>query len=526
MPLPQAAGDAILWFRPEQIRTVTWAGNPDEHVTTDPVSGRLCPRGSFTAWKAVERGRAMPWREADLAIVQELRSAVETEIAERTRDELAKLRFYDPLTGLPNRSLLQERLEDLERENIGAIALLFLDLDGFKAVNDTMGHAAGDMLLIEVAERLIGAAGPDTLTVRLGGDEFVVLCPGLDCQAVLAAGERIRQTIELPFEIAGRPCHISASIGIAAADQAAGLDLIRAADMAMYVAKQAGGNQAVLFDPSQLDRASQRFELEQDMRDALSTGDNFVLLYQPLFAIADGKKHLAGFEALVRWRHPRHGWMSPSTFIPLAERSGLILPLGDWVLATALREGRALRRANPGADLIINVNVSVLQLPRPGFCGDVAGMLEAEGFPPTGLCLEITESMLTDAASAAVLAEIRALGVEIAIDDFGIGYSSLSYLRRLPVDKVKLDRSFLEDMEGDPRGIDFVSAVIALAHAAGKPVVFEGIETQAQLDIAFITGADIVQGFFFAPPLSANAAMDLVAQYRQLDVNASRLPEA
>jgi EAL domain-containing protein (putative c-di-GMP-specific phosphodiesterase class I) len=281
----------------------------------------------------------------------------------------------------------------------------------------------------------------------------------------------------------------------------------------------------VVFDPMLLDRASQRFELEQDMRDALSTGDNFVLLYQPLFGIADGQKKLAGFEALVRWRHPRHGWMSPGTFIPIAERSGLILPLGDWVLATALREGRALRRAYPDANLVINVNVSVLQIPRPGFCADVAGMLEAEGFPSAGLCLEITESMLTDAACAAVLTDIRALGVTIAIDDFGIGYSSLSYLRRLPVDKVKLDRSFLEDVEGDPRGVDFVTAVIALAHAAGKPVVFEGIETQEQLDIAFVTGADIVQGFFFAPPLSANAALELVTQHRQIDAKSIRTPK-
>jgi EAL domain-containing protein (putative c-di-GMP-specific phosphodiesterase class I) len=255
------------------------------------------------------------------------------------------------------------------------------------------------------------------------------------------------------------------------------------------------------------------------MREALSLGDQFVLLYQPLFAVTAGTKRLAGFEALIRWRHPRHGWISPAQFIPLAEKSGLILPLGDWVLATALRQGQLFRRAHPNADLVMNVNVSALQLPQSAYGLGIAGALDAEGYPPGALCLEIVESLLADGEAAKVLADIRKTGVQVAIDDFGVGYSSLSYLRRLPVDKVKIDRSFLLDIEGDQHGIGFISAVIALAHAAGKPVVFEGIETQAQFDIALATGADMVQGFFFAPPLSANAAEDLVAQYRQLEAS-------
>jgi EAL domain-containing protein (putative c-di-GMP-specific phosphodiesterase class I) len=287
----------------------------------------------------------------------------------------------------------------------------------------------------------------------------------------------------------------------------------------MYSAKQSGGNREVMFDSALFDVAIMQFEMEQDMRLALGAGDQFVLLYQPLFAVVSGSRRLAGFEALVRWRHPRVGWMSPALFIPLAEKSGLIFPLSEWVLATALRQGRAFHAASHGGDLVMNVNVSALQLPRPGFCDGVAGALEAEGFPPACLCLEVTESILSDDTAASVLKDIRKLGVKVAIDDFGVGYSSLSYLRRLPVDEVKLDRSFLEDVESDPRGEGFVAAVIALAHAAGKPVVFEGIETQAQFGIALSNGADMVQGFFFAPPLSANAAESMVEQHRLIESN-------
>ena len=483
----------------------------------DPVTGRLSPRASFAAWKQTVSTRCLPWTETDLALAQDLCSLIADVVAERTKADLARLRHYDALTGLPNRSLLEEWLTDAGQQTNANAALLFLDLDGFKAVNDTMGHAAGDVLLIEVARRLLTATTSGNSVARLGGDEFVVFCPDLDRNAASVQGERIRRTLEHPIEVAERLCHISSSIGIATSDQVALTDLVRAADMAMYAAKQAGGNQAVMFESSLFDRATKRFELEQDMREALSQGNSFALLYQPIFAITAGNRRLVGFEALLRWRHPRHGWMSPSLFIPMAEKSGLILPLGEWVLATALREGSMLRQTYPSANLIININISPLQLPKAGFCSGIAGALEAAGVPPTALCLEVTESMLTDAAAAAVLTDVRALGVKVAIDDFGIGYSSLSYLRRLPVDRVKLDRSFLEDIEGDPQGEGFVSAVVALAHAAGKSVISEGIETQAQFQIAQAAGSEMMQGFFFAPPLSTNAALALVDEHCQLD---------
>jgi diguanylate cyclase (GGDEF)-like protein len=388
--------------------------------------------------------------------------------------------------------------------------LLFLDLDRFKGVNDTMGHGAGDALLAEVAGRLLAAAGPENRVARLGGDEFVVLCCGLDQEAVAALGERIRQMIEAPFEISGQSCHVSASIGIAAAEHAGALDLVRAADMAMYVAKRSGGNRCVQFEPLLFDLAARQFELDHDLRDALASNDQLTMVYQPLFGIATGTRCLVGFEALVRWLRPHKGWMGPDLFIPMAEKSGLILPLGNWVLETALRQGQVFLQARPDLKLRLSVNVSALQLAQPNFCTGLADVLQAGGFPPATLCLEVTESMLTDAAVSHVLAEVRKLGVHVAIDDFGMGYSSLSYLWRLPADVVKLDRSFLCDADGEVRHEDFVGAVVTLAHTAGMSVVMEGIETQAHYDLALATGADMVQGFLFARPLAAKAAAELV----------------
>jgi diguanylate cyclase (GGDEF)-like protein len=508
LPLGRGADEAILWFRPEIARTVAWGGDPGKCSALNPGTGLPSPRTSFAAWKEIVKGHSAPWAPADLALARELRTAIAAEMAQRTRSELARLRHYDALTGLPNRSLLLERLAEVEREAGADAALLFLDLDRFKAVNDTMGHAAGDALLVEVAQRLLIAAGPENLAARLGGDEFVVLCKGLDRVALVKIAERIRQAIDTPFEIAGHLCHISASIGIAMADQLGG-DLVRAADMAMYAAKQCGGNREMVYDPTLHDRAARQFELDRDLREALSRDDQLVLFYQPLFSIASGTRKLVGFEALLRWRHPRLGWMAPDLFLPLAERSGLILPLGDWVLARALREGRVLQHSRLNGELRLAVNISASQLGQPNFCSELADVLQAEGFPPAALCLEVTESMLTDVAASFVLADVRRLGVHVAVDDFGVGFSSLSYLRRLPADIVKLDRSFLADVDAGTVG--FIHALIMLAHSAGMSVVVEGIETQAQLEIALAAGADVVQGFLFATPLSAKAAAELIA---------------
>lgn len=528
LSLAPNSDDAILWFRPELSQTIAWGGNPAERASSDPVTGRLSARTSFAAWQETVRGHSVPWTEADLALAGELQTAVAAAAAQRTSAALARLRHYDSLTGLPNRSLLENSMQDA-RPHTGAVAaVLFLDLDRFKAVNDTMGHAAGDALLVEVAKRLLAAAGAENMAARLGGDEFVVLCRGQRPEEVAELGERIRRSIEAPFSINGRECHISASIGIAVADQSGGLDLVQAADMAMYAAKQHGGNRRMMFKSSLYDEAARKFEIDHDLREALSSGDQFSLLYQPLFKIASGARTLVGFEALLRWRHPRLGWIGPDLFIPQAEKSGLIVALGDWVLANALRQGRVFQQVNPRSELELTVNVSVLQLSEPGFRSRLAELLKAEGMPPAGLCLEVTESMMSDVAIASVLAETRKLGVQVAIDDFGTGYSSLSCLRRLPADMIKLDRSFLEDLDRDADGAGFVCAVITLAHAAGMSVVMEGIETQAQLDIAAAAGADIVQGFLLARPLTAEAAAELVAnpEYRSEEVRSRQIRAA
>jgi len=514
LPLGHDSEDAILWFRPELPRTVAWGGNPNQHVIADPATGRLSPRASFTAWREVVSGRSEPWAEVDCALARQLRTAFEHAAAQRTKAELAKLRHYDALTGLPNRRLLQQRLAEAQNDTSTVTALLFLDIDRFKAVNDTMGHAAGDALLIEVARRLVDIAGPDHVTARLGGDEFVILCRGLDRDALTDLSERVRAAIEISYDIIGRPCYVSASIGIAIADQLGGLDLVCAADTAMYAAKQGGGNRGVVFGPSLSEQAHGHAALDIDMREALSAGDQFTLLYQPLFRITNGARRLVGFEALLRWQHPRHGRMIPCQFIPQAEQSGMILPLGEWVLAQAVRQGRAFQLIRPDAEMRIAVNVSPSQIPQPGFCSGLAGALEAEAFPPTALFLEVTDSILANVAATSMLAEIRKLGVRVVIDDFGIGHSSHRFLRSLQADEVKLDHRFFGEATGDMFG-GVLGAVIALAHAACMPVAFEGIETQSEADIALGAGADIVQGFFFAPPLSASAAEDLVAHYQQ-----------
>lgn len=509
VPLRSGPGDAILWFRPEVSRTVAWGGNPNDYVLADAATGRVLPRTSFATWTATIEGRSASWAEGDRALANELRTVVETAAAQRVKAELARLRHYDPLTGLANRSLLEEWLAEPGDAQGGAAALLFLDLDRFKLVNDSVGHAAGDAVLVETARRIVAAGGPDCRVARPGGNEFVVVSGVRDADAISELAERIRLAIAMPFQTTARSCHVSVSIGIALADTLDNLDLVRAADMAMYAAKQTGGNRSVMFEKSLHERVVRQFELDRDMREALDAGDQFVLAYQPLFAVAGGNKTLVGFEALLRWLHPRQGWLAPDLFIPLAEKSGLIVPLGDWVLKQALREGRSFQNAHSGRALHIAVNVAAPQLVRPGFTADLKAMLDAEGFPPSSLCLEVTETMLADVAVGFTLVEVRKLGVKVAIDDFDVGYSSLSYLCHLPADVAKLDRSFLENVDGNARGLEFVGAVISLVKATGKQVVVEGIETRAQFEIAIDAGADMFQGFWFARPMPAAGAAEL-----------------
>jgi diguanylate cyclase (GGDEF)-like protein len=517
LPLSKTDDDAILWFRPELSRDVIWGGNPDKSARLDPVSGRLSPRKSFAAWTVIVRGHSLPWQDVDLSVVRELRGAIEAEIVQRTKAELAKLRNYDVLTGLPNRRLVQIRLaESKEHAERGSAALLFLDLDRFKEVNDTLGHAAGDSLLIQVAQRISMAAGPENLVARLGGDEFVVLCHGLEKDALAGLGERMRLAIERPFEIAGRPCHISVSLGIARANEMGELDLLRAADMAMYAAKKGGGNRGMVFEQSLYESVARQFELEHDLRNALARDDQLSLVYQPIYDVLPGNQ-VVGFEARLRWQHPQEGWLAPKLIIPMAEKSGLILPLGAWILKEALRQGRCFQQLLPEQALRLSVNISPFQIKQGDFCTALASMLqESDNFSPSSLCLEVTEALLADVVAADVIADLRKLGVKIALDDFGMGSSSLSNLRAVPVDIVKLDRSFLDQGQVDEHVSSFIGAMINLAHAAGLSVTAKGIETSSQLAAVTDAGVDNVQGFLLAPPLSATAAAELLTPPRSI----------
>ncbi|MDT8853723.1 EAL domain-containing protein [Paracoccaceae bacterium Fryx2] len=515
LPLASGGSDLIAWFRPEQRRTITWGGNPANHAKWDPDLGRMTPRASFAAWKETVSGRSNPWTMADLAQAQALRQAVATEMAQRDSAELAKLRHYDPLTGLANRSLLQERLTALLAESGAGAALLFLDLDRFKAVNDSMGHGVGDALLVEVAQRLSAAVRPDDLVARLGGDEFVVLCSGLDHGDVTRLGERLRHMIDQPFEIAGRWCHVSASIGVANTADLGNLDLVQAADIAMYAAKQVGGNRSQVFEPELHEVAARQVTFDRDLRDATGR-DQFKLEYQPIFALAAKGKRLKGFEALLRWEHPQQGTLLPDQFIPMAEKLGHIHPIGDWVMATAVRQALALRTACPGLDLKIYVNVSPLQLAHPGFLSGLLDLLQSvPAFPPQALCIEVTESVVGDTNVGDILRQICAMGVRVAIDDFGTGFSSLSRIRCLPAHEVKLDRSFLNQLSMDDKSGKFLGILNALIHSADMSVVQEGIETEAQLDFVRAAGADLVQGYFLSLPLSIDEATQLARQHGQ-----------
>ncbi|MEI4264151.1 bifunctional diguanylate cyclase/phosphodiesterase [Roseovarius sp. D0-M9] len=515
LPLVSGGDDLITWFRPEQVRTVRWGGDPTDHATWDPALDRMHPRASFATWKETVSGRSSPWTSADVSLALALRREVASEMAQRTSAELAKLRYYDPLTGLANRSLLEERLTALQATSGAGASLLFLDLDGFKTINDSMGHDIGDGLLIAISQRLVSAVRPDDLVIRLGGDEFVVLCQGVDPVAISGLAERLRKLIDEPFEISGRWCHVSASIGIADTSMLGDLDLVQAADIAMYAAKQDGGNRSQSFASGLHDIAAKQIALDHDLREALEN-DQFMLVYQPIFALKPDRDILKGFEALLRWEHPQKGTLSPDLFISTAEKLGHIHPIGDWVLATAIRQAQSFRTVRPDLDLTIFVNVSPLQLAHPELIDRLREILQSvPTFPPQALCVEVTESFASDAIVVAALTEIRALGVRVAIDDFGTGFSSLSNLRRLPADEVKFDREFLNDLNANGKSEKFFYLLNELIHSAGMSVVQEGIETQDQLDFVRAAGADIVQGFFLSLPLSAEDATQLTLEHGQ-----------
>ncbi len=462
------------------------------------------------------RGRV---RSVDGQPVRMMGAAQDVTPQREAAEALSQLALHDPLTALPNRSLFMDRLGQalhrLERRD-RVLAVLFVDLDRFKAINDRFGHAAGDTALLAVGARLREVLRPHDTVGRLGGDEFVVLCEDLeDDRAAVRVAERVLAALEQPIECGDHTVVSSASIGIALTRRSDTTPdaLLRDADMAMYRAKETGRNRIELFDNTARLRSQARVQTAEELRHGVDSGQLRVV-YQPIVHL--GQATPAGVEALVRWQHPRRGLLAPAEFIQVAEDTGLVVPLGAWVLRQACRDLTEILDRDPvggAAELVMSVNLSARQLSTPGLVPMVERILADFGLAPGRLCFEITESVLMDDVDLAipVLSRLRDLGVRFAIDDFGTGYSSLGYLRRFPVDIVKLDRAFVAGLGNDSAADAIVAAVINLGHALGLSVIAEGVENEDQLTVLRALRCDRAQGYLWSAPLAAAPLAEWIA---------------
>jgi diguanylate cyclase (GGDEF)-like protein len=517
--------EGVLWFREEVVKTTLWGGNPAE-AKVAAGEATISPRLSFSAWGETQFGRSAPWKEGELALALDFQRILTNSLHLRHADERAHLSYLDILTNLPNRRALLDRLGTLgDRLWAGESCLIFIDIDRFKMVNDTLGHQAGDELLIQVAQRLTKSVGAEHLVARLGGDEFVVFCENLKVEDARLVAARIVETFQTPFVLKDRPFRCATSIGLAAAN-GGGMesiaDILHAADSAMYAAKQLGGNQFVVFENPLHEQLMRQVQLEQDLFQAIERGE-MSAHFQPQVSVDDHR--LIGFEALLRWRHPVYGNVPPSEFIPMAEYSGHIQQIGAWVLRHSLRQiGIWHKRFNP--DLFVAVNVSMQQMASSDFVSVVREALRESGLPPHTLLLEVTESMLMQSSTEEQLEAIQALGVGIAIDDFGTGYSSLSYLPRLAVSTVKLDRTFLDGVGVDRRKTALFGAIVGMAHTLNIEVVAEGIEEAAQLECLREHSCDSAQGYLLSKPIPAERVEQLLVNEWRDGYVPTPLPEA
>ncbi|WDF33518.1 EAL domain-containing protein [Arthrobacter agilis] len=457
-------------------------------------------------------------RQYELELVTALRRAEESEArSARAEAGLQHLALHDPLTGLPNRAGLATILDrELAGRREGAeIAALFVDLDHFKSVNDSLGHNAGDELLTVVAQRLTAAVRSSGTVARLAGDEFVVLEHVEALADATALADRLLATLNAPLVIEGLEIVCSASIGIALSDGECGdpSRLLRQADIAMYRAKARGRNAWDVHDPAEVDPAVDRMRLLGELRHAIEAGQ-LLVHYQPRMDMATGA--ISGVEALVRWQHPTRGLLHPVDFIDLAEESGLIRGLGAWVLDEALDQGGRWHRAGPDhAPVEIAVNLSARQLVDPRLTEMIADALIRHGFDPRLLTLEITETALMEnpAVALKVLTALKVLGVGLAIDDFGTGYASLTYLKDFPIDELKIDRSFVSGLGSNAGDCAIVSSCIQLAHAVGIRAVAEGVETDYQRSALLTMGCDLAQGYHYSRPLAPDRITEWITAH-------------
>jgi diguanylate cyclase (GGDEF)-like protein/PAS domain S-box-containing protein len=498
---------------------------PEDRAILHDAAARLVTEDSVTVVCRVRRSdERIVWFESSIAPIRDAAGAiaelvlVSRDVTERKAAELqlAHQAMHDALTGLPNRALFLDRLAHALRRRVrrgtGVLAVMFLDVDRFKVINDSLGHGAGDLLLIDVAGRLDAALRPSDTVARFGGDEFTVLCEDINGELeAVAIAQRIVDLFEEPFDIDGREVFLSTSVGISLAsevrsDGSGAADLIRDADAAMYRAKELGKARYELFDAAMREHALRRLELENALRRAVEREELRIHL-QPEIAVAGGA--VVGFEALVRWQHPERGLLAPAEFVPLAEETGLIASIGEWVLRRACAEAAGWT----ASELSIAVNVSPRQLLQGDFVQLVATVLAQTGLRPERLCLELTESAVIESGpeTLATLQGLKRLGVMLAIDDFGTGWSSLGHLRRFPLDVLKLDRSFVTGLGSAPQDASIAAAIISLAHALGLSTVAEGIETAEQLAMLTSLGCDLGQGYLFAKPAPAETFAGILA---------------
>ena len=436
----------------------------------------------------------------------------------RTEEQHAHNAFHDSLTGLPNRSLFMDRLERLvraaRRRNNYRFGVLFLDLDRFKIVNDTLGHMVGDQLLSAVARRLEGALRAEDTVARIGGDEFAIILDSIrDAGDGTRVAERIVQELSLPFTIDGHEVHTATSIGVALSYSGSETadSLLRDADAAMYRAKSSGRGRYEVFDPRQHTEAVTQLQMEADLRRALQARE-FFLVYQPVIDIQ--LRRLAGFEAFLRWRHPSRGLVPPNEFIPVAEETGLIHQIGWWVLEEACHQMHAweMTHAEQLADLTVSVNLSGKQFYQPDLIPHVDQILAEGAVSPARIKLEVSESVIMQNAEAStkILTQLRQRGILLSIDDFGTGYSSLSYLQQFPITTLKIDRAFVHAVTETGRASGLVNSILALGRSMGVDALAEGVESGEQVDRLRTLGARFAQGFFFSPPVDAETATTFI----------------
>ena len=523
--------EALIGFTPAEIQATPglWRGrvHPDDQARVVAELRRTDETGDpyRMEYRALTRDGRVVWLRNEAVLVRDAANAslfwhgLITDITDRKmlEERLAHQAFHDPLTGLPNRALFFDRLEHALARSARArtsVAVLFLDLDSFKVVNDTLGHAAGDRLLVAVATRLAETLRPGDTLARLGGDEFTILLEDLSgVEAAHPISERVASDLRAPFQLCGREVLITASVGLATLTAETRIDdLVRLADLAMYEAKARGKDRVAVFDVGMDVRAWQRLDQEAELRRAIADGQ-LCIHYQPLVALTDGQ--ITGVEALVRWEHPERGLVSPAEFLPMAEETGLIVPLSRWVLETACARARSWQREFPSEPRLgISVNFSGCQFRDPGLVGDVERALARSGLAASDLTLEVTETPALEdkVETKAALRGLKALGVRLAIDDFGEGCAGLGSLSRCPIDEIKIDRAYVDGLGRSPAEAALVRAVVVYAQALGIVVTAEGIETAGQLAAVRALGCVRGQGFYFARPMTAEEMTVLLGE--------------